>query len=62
MGLLKKDKPDDKLPLFGRRGVVDGKKQNYLERYECAKCGGLYRSASGSDHKSSSQLSTRPGC
>lgn len=51
MGLLKKDKPDDKLPLFARRGVVDGKKQNYLERYECAKCGGLYRSASGSDHK-----------
>lgn len=51
MGLFEKGKPGDKLPLFARRGVVDGKKQNYLERYECPACGGLYRSASGSDHK-----------
>lgn len=50
MGKDKKDKKD-KLPLFGRRGVVDGKKQNYLLRYECSSCGGLYRAADGSDHK-----------
>lgn len=51
MGLLKKDKPKDKLAAVARRGVVDGKKQNYLLRYECPTCGGLYRSASGRDHK-----------
>ena len=39
MGLFSKDKA----PLLARRGVVDGKKQNYLVRYECAdgsKCDG----------------------
>ncbi len=52
MGLFKKDKTEEKLPLFARRGVVDGKKQNYLERYDCGKCGALFRSMSAlSSHK-----------
>jgi hypothetical protein len=53
MGLLKRDKPADKLPNFAFRGRNEetGKKQNYLLRYECPVCQGIYRSASGSDHK-----------
>jgi len=52
MGLLKKDKQEDKLPLFARRGVVDGKKQNYLERYACDECNGLFRTVSAlNNHK-----------
>jgi hypothetical protein len=52
MGLLKKSKTEDKLPLFARRGVVNGKKQNYLERYVCDRCDGLFRSVSAlNSHK-----------
>ncbi len=52
MGLLKKDKTEDKLPLLARRGVVDGKKQNYLLRYSCDRCDGLFRSMSAlNSHK-----------
>lgn len=51
----------EKLPLFARRGIVNGKRQNYLLRYECeCGCGGLSRTPGGK-HKSGDESRQKPG-
>lgn len=57
MGLFRRGpaNPDDvKLPAFAFRGRNEetGKKQNYLLRYDCPRCEGLFRSVSAlNSHK-----------
>lgn len=49
MGLFSSGKPkEEKLPAgaFRGRNEKTGKKENYLLRYECGTCGGLFRTQS----------------
>lgn len=48
MGFFSSKPKEEKLPLFASRGRNEktGEKENYLIRYECDDCGGLFRSQS----------------